>query len=174
MNSPMTWVERTKSSKTMSLLDPRASNCSSLLRKRAFSPLQIGVNTPCSVQSAKNPVSPRKNLIPGFVYDWPATAIHYKSHNQLTYWSERGDSNSRPPQPHCGALPSCATLRKRDAHARWACCVCQFENGPIRPRAIAGWHRVPRAAHGSVVDRFPWLFQAHRHLLPDAGAHRRW
>ena len=26
-------------------------------------------------------------------------------------WSEREDSNFRPPQPHCGALPGCATLR---------------------------------------------------------------
>lgn len=27
-------------------------------------------------------------------------------------WSEREDSNLRPPQPHCGALPGCATLRR--------------------------------------------------------------
>ncbi len=27
------------------------------------------------------------------------------------FWSEREDSNLRPPQPHCGALPGCATLR---------------------------------------------------------------
>lgn len=26
-------------------------------------------------------------------------------------WSEREDLNLRPPQPHCGALPSCATFR---------------------------------------------------------------
>ena len=26
-------------------------------------------------------------------------------------WSEREDLNLRPPQPHCGALPGCATLR---------------------------------------------------------------
>ena len=26
--------------------------------------------------------------------------------------SERQDLNLRPPQPHCGALPGCATLRK--------------------------------------------------------------
>jgi serine/threonine protein kinase len=26
-------------------------------------------------------------------------------------WSGRGDSNSRPPEPHSGALPGCATAR---------------------------------------------------------------
>ena len=29
----------------------------------------------------------------------------------LEKWSEREDLNLRPPQPHCGALPGCATLR---------------------------------------------------------------
>ncbi len=29
----------------------------------------------------------------------------------LEIWSEREDSNLRPPQPHCGALPGCATFR---------------------------------------------------------------
>ena len=30
----------------------------------------------------------------------------------LCKWSGREDSNLRPPQPHCGALPGCATPRK--------------------------------------------------------------
>ena len=28
------------------------------------------------------------------------------------FWSGRKDLNLRPPQPHCGALPSCATPRR--------------------------------------------------------------
>ncbi len=32
---------------------------------------------------------------------------------QLVNWSGREDSNLRPPQPHCGALPDCATPRIR-------------------------------------------------------------
>ena len=35
-------------------------------------------------------------------------------HNPLEYnWSERKDSNLRPPAPKAGALPGCATLRKK-------------------------------------------------------------
>ena len=31
----------------------------------------------------------------------------------LTLWSGRGDLNSGPPEPHSGALPGCATSRKK-------------------------------------------------------------
>ena len=33
------------------------------------------------------------------------------SRKVYNFKSERQDLNLRPPQPHCGALPGCATLR---------------------------------------------------------------
>ena len=41
-----------------------------------------------------------------------------KSISRCFYWSERNDSNVRPPAPKAGALPGCATLRKMDCIAR--------------------------------------------------------
>ncbi|SMH65630.1 protein of unknown function [Acidithiobacillus ferrivorans] len=32
--------------------------------------------------------------------------------NHLIYWSGREDLNLRPPEPHSGALPGCATPRE--------------------------------------------------------------
>jgi hypothetical protein len=34
-----------------------------------------------------------------------------KAKTSGVYWSERRDLNPRPPEPHSGALPGCATLR---------------------------------------------------------------
>ena len=34
------------------------------------------------------------------------------------YWSGRGDLNARPPEPHSGALPDCATARVDSARLR--------------------------------------------------------
>ena len=34
---------------------------------------------------------------------------------KFDFWSEREDLNLRPPQPHCGALPGCATLRHTES-----------------------------------------------------------
>ena len=55
---------------------------------------------------------------PSFESEVRINSVHpsFKRSNyveNLIYWSEREDSNLRPPQPHCGALPSCATLRER-------------------------------------------------------------
>jgi hypothetical protein len=38
------------------------------------------------------------------------------SYNPLIYWSERRDSNPRPPVPQTDALPDCATLRPWGSH----------------------------------------------------------
>ena len=49
-------------------------------------------------------------------------------------WSGRGDSNSRPPEPHSGALPSCATARRGE----------RVSPGGRGCRAAPGGRRRPR------------------------------
>ena len=44
---------------------------------------------------------------------------------RFSTWSGREDLNLRPPQPHCGALPGCATPRqnvKRNEGSNTTCC----------------------------------------------------
>ena len=47
----------------------------------------------------------------------------------LVNWSGRGDLNSGPPEPHSGALPGCATSRKKDDYG-FSFALCQAINKP--------------------------------------------
>jgi hypothetical protein len=52
-------------------------------------------------------------------------------YNEAGNWSEREDSNLRPPAPEAGALPGCATLRP------WPCdrrLVVRLQEGAMRSR----------------------------------------
>src|SRR5260221_9704186 len=40
---------------------------------------------------------------------------HARRSNYLVRWSGRRDSNSRPPAPHAGTLPGCATPRRLES-----------------------------------------------------------
>jgi hypothetical protein len=42
---------------------------------------------------------------------WHKKRISGKTENPYIYWSGREDLNLRPPEPHSGALPDCATSR---------------------------------------------------------------
>ena len=50
----------------------------------------------------------------------------------IFFWSGRGDSNTRPLQPHCSALPDCATPGK-SGNIRHLCsgCQCRESKGAV-------------------------------------------
>jgi hypothetical protein len=51
-----------------------------------------------------------RNTVARRIRNWPAR--RYVRFTSTDYWSEREDLNLRPPEPHSGALPGCATLRR--------------------------------------------------------------
>src|SRR5438552_12758638 len=65
-------------------------------------------------------------------------------------WSGRCDSNTRPPAPHAGALPSCATPRH---DVEYTAFIGSGREGPEFPRSLAEFGRRTVTATGALLDR---------------------
>ena len=83
-------------------------------------------------------------------------------------WSERQDSNLRPPAPEAGALPSCATPRWQcEYSARGLTTQCRWEADSKRGRSFFGGAG-PAGPHRPTIGGGQWRGIG-RNLLADSG-----
>lgn len=107
-------------------------------------PSYRGTKTPCSaVELRPSKMVHQRGLEPR------TQGVEVPCSIQLSYWhkiwSEREDLNLRHPAPKAGALPGCATLRKKSQHTR----VYGSDDFPP-PNCFSQWTLTPRRLFTSI------------------------